>query len=275
MNRNTHRFASRFVVVLFVVTILAISTPMSAFASALVIPTDVDASYGCWQYTVRRGDNLSRLAVRFDTTINAIQRANDLRGTKILIGQRLCIPNTLLPDPCQFAWNCLPPPPPPPAPPPFTCPFGWTCVPPVVTPPCTYGPGCVPQAYNPWDAEFFQGLDTINGPFIMKLPGFASTISFSWPTGSPYAGVPTTNWSVRLTQSTYMSAGDYNFWSTADDGVLVWVDKDMVINNWGNSPSQTASGTTHATLVAGQHTITIAYRHISGPGSLSVTWGAK
>ncbi len=268
MNRDHQGFASRFAVVLFVASILAISAPLSAFASALAKPAD--APYRCLQYTVRSGDNLSRLAVRFGTTISSIQRANGLSGTKILIGQRLCIPNSIPLSPCRYAWDCLPPPPPPP-PPPVTCPYGWTCIPPVVTPPC-YGPDCWSQSYSPWNAEFFQGLDTINGPLILNVPGFASTISFYWPTGSPYYGVPTTNWSVRLTESMWMSAGNYTFSATADDGILVWVDKDMVINNWGNSPSLTTSGTTHAPLAQGQHTITIAYRHISGPGNLNVAW---
>jgi hypothetical protein len=153
---------------------------------------------------------------------------------------------------------------------------------PIATPGNVFGTLCfqgtlhILQPNNPWDAQFFQGLDTVNGPGIMKVPGFASVVAFNyWPTGSPTPGVPATNWSMLLTRSTYLSAGDYIFWATADDGALLWVDGDMVINNWSNSPSQTASGTTHTTLVAGQHTITIAYRHVGGPGSLSVSWGVR
>ena len=44
-------------------------------------------------HSVRRGDTLSKLARKYETTIGAIQRANGLRGTKINRGQRLKIPH--------------------------------------------------------------------------------------------------------------------------------------------------------------------------------------
>lgn len=42
-------------------------------------------------HTVRRGETLSSLARRYGTTISAIQRLNELRGTVIRVGQRLRI----------------------------------------------------------------------------------------------------------------------------------------------------------------------------------------
>jgi LysM repeat protein len=43
-------------------------------------------------YTVRAGDNLFRISLRFNVTIAAIQAANGLSGTNIRAGQVLCIP---------------------------------------------------------------------------------------------------------------------------------------------------------------------------------------
>ena len=43
-------------------------------------------------YTVRRGDNLSKIAKRFGTTVAAIQKANSMSGTRIDIGDKLKIP---------------------------------------------------------------------------------------------------------------------------------------------------------------------------------------
>ena len=43
-------------------------------------------------YTVRRGDTLSSIASRHRVTVAEIQRANNLRSTKITVGQRLRIP---------------------------------------------------------------------------------------------------------------------------------------------------------------------------------------
>jgi len=43
-------------------------------------------------YVVQQGDNLFRIALKFNTTIAAIQAANGLTGTNILVGQKLIIP---------------------------------------------------------------------------------------------------------------------------------------------------------------------------------------
>ncbi|MDE5724130.1 MAG: LysM peptidoglycan-binding domain-containing protein, partial [Paramuribaculum sp.] len=43
-------------------------------------------------YTVRRGDNLSKIAKRFGTTVAAIQKANGMSGTRLDIGDKLKIP---------------------------------------------------------------------------------------------------------------------------------------------------------------------------------------
>lgn len=45
-------------------------------------------------YTVRSGDNLTRIANNFDTTISAIKMANDLKNDQIFIGQTLQIPRS-------------------------------------------------------------------------------------------------------------------------------------------------------------------------------------
>ena len=44
------------------------------------------------RYRVRRGDNLSKIAKKFDTTVRRIKKKNRLRSGKILAGQRLRIP---------------------------------------------------------------------------------------------------------------------------------------------------------------------------------------
>lgn len=45
-------------------------------------------------YVVRQGDNLFRIALRFDTTVQAIMTANGLPNYNIYVGQRLRIPTT-------------------------------------------------------------------------------------------------------------------------------------------------------------------------------------
>jgi LysM repeat protein len=43
-------------------------------------------------YNVRQGDSLSELAKRFGTSVGAIKELNSIRGSRIVIGQKLLIP---------------------------------------------------------------------------------------------------------------------------------------------------------------------------------------
>lgn len=45
-------------------------------------------------YTVRKGDTLSNIARRYQTTVTAIKRANNLTGDLIRIGQKITLPYT-------------------------------------------------------------------------------------------------------------------------------------------------------------------------------------
>lgn len=45
-------------------------------------------------YTVQRGDTLWNLSIRFNTTVDAIKRYNNLTSDMLSIGQQLIIPNT-------------------------------------------------------------------------------------------------------------------------------------------------------------------------------------
>ncbi len=44
-------------------------------------------------YIVRKGDNLGRIASKYGVSVNAIRRANGIKGDNIQIGQKLTIPS--------------------------------------------------------------------------------------------------------------------------------------------------------------------------------------
>lgn len=54
---------------------------------------DPPAEVGAKTHTVRSGDSLSAIAVRYGTTVKALKRVNDLAGDKILVGQVLTLPD--------------------------------------------------------------------------------------------------------------------------------------------------------------------------------------
>jgi putative chitinase len=65
--------------------------PVAFLVLALILPTVVHASG--FYHVVRPGENLTRIAARYGTTVHAIVRANHLRNpNRIYVGQRLYIP---------------------------------------------------------------------------------------------------------------------------------------------------------------------------------------
>ena len=259
MIRTMNRPVAAALAILLSVAALFASVPPAALASSHVHTSTYE--YDCLYVRLRWGDTLGRLSLRYGVSVASIRRANGLPSTRIYAGTTLCIPRYYyVPPRTVYVYVPVPQ---------YTnyCPYAWGCAPAYQAPP-------VQQSYG-WTAEYFQGTDTINGPFIVKAPLNASTLDVTWGLGSPYAGVPVDNWSARFTQSVYLPAGNYNFWASADDGVIVWLDADQVIYNWSGSPSAIASGSTHTAVAAGQHLITVAYRHASGNAYIHFGWGAQ
>jgi len=60
-----------------------------------------------------------------------------------------------------------------------------------------------------------------------------SLINFNWGDASPGQGVPADGFSVRWTGSVRLPRdGKYTFYTVSDDGVRLWVDDQLVIDNW-------------------------------------------
>jgi hypothetical protein len=58
------------------------------------------------------------------------------------------------------------------------------------------------------------------------------SINYDWGSGGPGNGVDTDNFSVLWTGRFAFSTGSYNFTATADDGIRVWVDENLIIDAW-------------------------------------------
>ena len=73
-------------------TATATYIPPTAPPTATQIPQPTRTPMRTVYYTVKPGDNLTRIAARFGTTLDAIRRANNLPSTLIYAGQVLVIP---------------------------------------------------------------------------------------------------------------------------------------------------------------------------------------
>ena len=80
--------------------------------------------------------------------------------------------------------------------------------------------------------------------------------------------MPADNWSARFTQLRAFNAGTYRFIASSDDGVRVYVDDVLVVNNWREQSYATASGDIN--LSAGNHYIRVEYFDALAQAALSL-----
>lgn len=326
------------------------------------------SSYTCLWYTVRRGDTLGELAMRYNTTVLTLRRVNGLKTTRIYVGQRLCIPRYAPPVPPQppagpwrgeywnntiqsgppaltrndaainFNWGfgspdlmrvqpdyfsarwtrkmnfsagvwrfaadvddgiriwvdgqvvldalnfvgrqtpsvdvpltqgtheirvdyveqtqlafiklditrvgSLPPQPPPPPPPPGT---GFN--------------------NGPWTVEFFANPNLV-GPAASTT--VVCCLRFDWNGAPPAPGVPGAFFSARFSQVRYFPAGVYQFVARVDDGIRIYLDGNLIMNEFREQSTRTF--TANANLGAGNHSIVIEYVQYGGTSNVSLYW---
>jgi hypothetical protein len=121
--------------------------------------------------------------------------------------------------------------------------------------------------------EYFN--DPNNGTHFVTpvLKRVDATLNFDWASAAPASGVGVDNFSVRWTgQVQAPQDGSYIFQTTADDGVRLWVNGALVIDNWvdqGATPKTSAA----IALVAGtKYDIKMEYYEHGGSAVAKLAW---
>lgn len=82
--------------------------------------------------------------------------------------------------------------------------------------------------------------------------------------------LPIDNFAVRWTRSMELQGGTYRFFVTSDDGVRLWVDGQLLIDEWHTSPGDSYEA--EAELDAGTHLFKVEYYELGGNAKISVRW---
>jgi hypothetical protein len=155
----------------------------------------------------------------------------------------------------------------------FTPPFGGDAVlylkstmtpsPPPPPPPAGNGTGLL--------AEYFNTID-LTGPELTRID---PTVDFDWGTGSPDPSIGIDNFSARWTGQIQPQFSElYTFYTVSDDGVRLWIDGQLVIDNWTDHAATEDSGT--ITLVAGQsYSLKMEYYEHTGGAVAKLSWSSS
>lgn len=98
-----------------------------------------------------------------------------------------------------------------------------------------------------------------------------SAINFDWPSGnSPGTGVNSTQFSARWQGNFNFNSASYTFNTTTDDGMRLYVDGSLVIDQWHDQYATDYSAT--KSMTSGSHLIKVEYYNDNGGGTAKVSW---
>ena len=122
-----------------------------------------------------------------------------------------------------------------------------------------------------WVGAYYNNPNLADAPVLVRGDG-GGFIDRYFNGASPAPGfVGAENYSIRWTRKLTLTTGTYRFSVTSDDGARLYIDDQLVINQWPNSPS--ATNNVDLSLTAGNHDIRLEYYQYTGPAQARLTWG--
>ena len=109
-----------------------------------------------------------------------------------------------------------------------------------------------------WTARYYDNANLFGSASAVLIE---STPSHNWGVGSPFQSIPADNFSAEWT-ATYFLNGTFDIIVKADDGVRVYIDDVLHINEWHLATTDTYS--TRFTVAPGNHTIKVQYYEAGG-----------
>jgi hypothetical protein len=148
----------------------------------------------------------------------------------------------------------------------------------VVTPPATPTPVATPtptpvatSTYTGWRGEYYRNPDLAGEPMVVRNET-VEDLNFNWGDAAP-AGLPADGFSARWTRTFSLEPGTYRFYALSDDGVRVWLDDDLIIDQWHDAiPVVHVAERTLGYRGADVHTLRVAYYENLGTAHLHFWW---
>ncbi len=122
-------------------------------------------------------------------------------------------------------------------------------------------------AYPEWKAEYYANTGLEGEPVLVRND---ASIDMAWGQDPPAPQVPADGFSVRWTRIVTFEEGPYRFSARADDGIRVWVDDVLLINEWHQARPDVYAG--DIWLDSGPHALRVEYYDAGGEALARLTW---
>src|SRR5262249_40566297 len=134
------------------------------------------------------------------------------------------------------------------------------------------GSGLLGKYWSNITGTAFISATFTNLPTLVRTDSF---VNFNWSTNGPDQSVGTTNYAVRWTGCVQPQFSEpYTFYTTADDGVRLYINGQLLIDNWVTQSATTRSNT--IALVAQQlYNVELDYFYGNDNGAqVSLSWSS-
>lgn len=135
----------------------------------------------------------------------------------------------------------------------------------IVTP--TPTPTPTPTSTNAFTATYYNNKDFT----AQKHQVTEQQINHNWGKSAPYSNMGINHFSVRwLGEFDFLTTKDYTFTTNSDDGVRLYIDGNLVINDWNNHAAK--QNTVTVPITQGAHTVKLEYFENKGNALVSLYW---
>ncbi|HOY21913.1 MAG TPA: PA14 domain-containing protein, partial [Cellvibrio sp.] len=136
---------------------------------------------------------------------------------------------------------------------------------------CNAVPACTTGLVGGLAGNYFSNMTLAGSPAGTRID---SSVNFDWGTGSAgVSGIGADSFSVRWNGSLRApTTGAYQFQTESDDGVRLWVNNVLVIDNWGDH-AVTTNNSSSVNLVAGQsYPVRLEFYENGGSAVMKLNW---
>jgi hypothetical protein len=117
--------------------------------------------------------------------------------------------------------------------------------------------------------QYFANTTLAGAPTMTRN----EAVNYDWGTGAAAAGLPVDNFSARWTGHVApISDGNYTFQTTSDDGVRLWVNGVLVIDNWTTHAAVTNNSPAVSLKAGSYYELKLEYFEGGGGAVSKLAW---
>lgn len=118
-----------------------------------------------------------------------------------------------------------------------------------------------------WLGEYYANRDLAGTPNRVRSD---LDLHFNWGNAAAFDGLPADDFSARWTRTVTLARGTYHFYMHSDDGARVWLDGELILDQWHEASDVTYVA--ERAVKAGTHSLKIEYFERWGTAQIQFWW---